>query len=251
MSDQKRFHATNPFASPEVVEVDRQTFPNVPSGRVMWSCLVIGSVLNLLTSISYYTNPDIYLICKVMWSVPNFLYGIVYGLGLALLTHAVVHRRLSTLAPGHWRLIVFLSILGDEVVPFVSLVLSTVLYLVFPVVTKETRVWRCHAWVMAVACSCDMFGKGLAMVLEGIQANGIRSLLGKYELLYRVMITINWGLIVLNVVAVILILLSIRSDRKANIPRDSCHYAGLILIVLVPWLHLAVFQIIIMLAAYE
>ncbi|PQO27711.1 hypothetical protein C5Y97_26815 [Blastopirellula marina] len=251
MPDQHIFHETNPFASPELAEVDQQAFPNVPSGRVLWSCLVIGCVLNLLTSISYYSNSDVYFICKVLWSVPNFLYGVMYGLGLAMLTHAVIQRRFSTLSPGHWRLIVFLSLLGDELAWFVSLVLSTVLYLVFPVVTKESRAWRRHAWVMAAAYSLDLVRRGLVRVLEEVHTTGVRSLLGEYELLYGVMITINWGLLVLNLVAVILVLLGIRFDRQANIPRDSYHYAGLMLIVLVPWLHMAVYQIIITLAAYE
>lgn len=230
--------AANPFASPGGPTMEKEESPNVPSWRLLCISLVIGNVVNGLTSWTFYTSRAYSTPSKLLWVIPDLLYGLNLSLGIALLTHAITHRRLTKLAPGHWRLIAALALFTDQFLwwhtPFL---LVPAILLAFAIFSDESRIWKVFTWLCALIYLIHYLYSYLYQIVSERYALDPFASMYDPTLVPNTLATFSlyWSSVIwyfLSMVAVILMLCGIQSDYRRGIRRDPFHYLGLILIAM-------------------
>jgi len=136
-----------PFASPSMGENPSNAQRSGPNHETFWVCMIAANLVNVLNSYSFYTNENTALAHKLAWVIPHLAIGMVFGLGLALVVHAVTQRQFANLMPGHWRLIAFLSIWFTDYHAIVPPIFVLAFYVIVIRWTRERVIWKTYAWL--------------------------------------------------------------------------------------------------------
>lgn len=193
--------------------------------------------------------------------VPNMLFGVITGLGLALLLNHASREKFAELQPGHWRLIVvmlgivryLLSVFvfegstyylgppdGDSSISFefpspfpelIQFTLITIFYILILRTTQEADAWRWYAWAASIVF-------GISVVLKVLPVTQLPDIYGPSEMAYTPL-----DVLFLGVAAVatygpyllgLLMICGVIRDLVTNVARDVYHYLGIVLVAIQP-----------------
>ncbi len=239
----------NPFAAPSIesLEVDTPENALAPSLHLVWGCIAVGVLAKLFISYEYFVLLELEWGDLLGWMVGEALAGVVVGLGLAMLLHALSHRRLNELMPGHWRLVAFSAVIVGDLLYAIGIatqqingesesfglqiilqqgieaMLAAAFYAYVVRTTKERPIWRIYAWLCLVYYALD----AIAPLLSPFWFDGF----GQQFVPFYLMISSISNLIALGILLVLVVAAALDFSRK--VPRDTYHYLGLILPVAV------------------
>lgn len=221
----------NPFASPSGPHSEASGTGNVPSVTMLAVCLALALLEPCWDTYWTFFDVDLSLVQKLLEPMDNLLEGVAEGIGLALLVHALLHKRFDTLAPGHWRLIVMLTGYVGFYQYYAPQFLAAAFYLVMIWRTSEARVWKGYAWF-------SVAGYLLSIVLSVVTMMAAEQF-DEMQDSIQVRSTLPpavWMLwcvgalaMLINAVTLGLMFAGVLNDQRNGVKRDFYHYLGLLL----------------------
>lgn len=228
----------NPFQSPIELEASQATHPNSPNGTLLGICLVVVSIVNLAASGPVYLNQDYSLAVRLSWVIPDLFFGLAYSLGLAMLIHTAWYRQWSTLMPGHWRLIAFLSSWFIYAGSFAPSLGALVAYAIFIATTNERRAWKSYAWACVVIYFFEfvqmatvLFFSDIFLGAEDPTAAGANIFGSPWFIAF---LAVSLFTQVGNLAALVLLIVGMITDAQHKVRRDFYHYLGIGLVMVLP-----------------
>lgn len=222
----------------------------MPSVFQVWVAICIGVAAQLVVinaAIRVIDLSDVSLLTRILLFGTQAAFGVLAGIGLALLFKAIQLRRLDWLQPGHWIAVETLLIVLAELASFPwagepgfvvgisaffmaqiveSLVRGTgamAWYLAIARTTKESAAWKAVAWTSVVHYGSSFFVLLLTRWAAQGSDTGNYLMYGTY-LISALAVFVRW---IAGLVAIIL-------DWRNVTPRNSLHWICLAIAVLTP-----------------
>ena len=221
----------NPFASPDAPRTETSDTGNVPSLTMLLICLALAMIQPCCYAYQTFFDIELSLVQKVLEPIDNLLEGVAEGIGLALLVHALFHKRFDTLAPGHWRLVVMLTGYVGFYRFFAPQLVAAAFYLVMIWRTSEARVWKRYAWF-------SVAGYLLSIVLSVVRMRLMEQFDAMQDSI-QVSSTLPpavWMVWCVGAVAMLiyavtlgLMIAGVIHDHRNDVKRDFYHFVGLLL----------------------
>lgn len=234
----------NPFQSPSTESLEARPRPSEFRCGVPW--LMLGSLIGLLVEVFYLYEWSILLESPFLEMVPHFVMDLcqaaIVGPGLVLFAFAWRGKRWTALSPGHWLWIaesgfvvgklacalgVATGVLNEEtgtlgVQTMLEYGLANVLGLAFMIFVLrrllQTRAWRTVAWISLAFYVLGLVSSLLAISYYDGMFPGLIGLGLITGMLHRL-----WALAV-----VLMVIAAASDDMLRRHPRDTVHYAGLL-----------------------
>ncbi len=244
----------NEFAEspPETNSPNDNTPPEVPSDDrfhirpiIAWCGAALGLAAGVAMELESLGEISLTSITAVSFLILHTAYGVMAGLGLALLLDSIRQEKFSRLLPGHWRLITtacyFVALWADLLIDRQPIVLSDrspmittstyvicgyyglmgLFFLAVVLTTKETKLWQSFAYVSLV-------GAGAMLVLQ--------PLLAIPDFPKPILLVLGIGGMLLVTVAFVLAICGVVFDLIQKRPRDLLHWVGIVVPYLLPLL---------------
>lgn len=254
----------NPFQSPGMeTEPSTETKPLEeisPTQTAIWGGVLMGIILQLFAwrEALLYGNDTIATLGA--WSVPALATGVLFGLGVALITPALMRGSFSLLLPGHWFLIAFIPkvlitigasfhlagpgsdytdehilnlredlfwyMLPELAASLVSASILVFFYFAVLIYTREPQRWKVVAgtnafyWMLTVV----QLAYGYFVMYDEDAA----------PTFYWITNTLMTGTLLFWVLA---ILASMKIDSRQEVPRDGYHWIGIGQLIALPFIH--------------
>ncbi|WP_144971126.1 hypothetical protein [Bremerella volcania] len=270
--DPSSLEAGNPYQSPHN-DADASEESKQPSTakvewlakplplKWFWECLALGVLISVGPQYEEVLALFRGSLIALTTIVPVTLFGVMTGLGLALLVNCASREKFSQLQPGHWRLIVImltsvrflLQVFVFDISPYdgqpisdteyhkiehlmytpdaIYLLLATSLYVLVLRTTSETSIWKWYAGISAFVFFVTGTIRGLLATpfLDSYDSNGtVLSIDSSVFLIPGIVIT--YGPYAIG----LLMVLGVIYDYAKNVERDFYHYLGIVLVAIQP-----------------
>ena len=234
----------NPYAAPQTQSIDAKHEPTTPFQPRPWIILCVGLVGLVAQYIGFLAlRPGIDLTPAMMaLIILEISKGLLAGMGVGIFVDALLQRKFSLLAPGHWFLLLMLASRAaqfgvdlwgsgaDIKIGLTSFgmwyLVQTVIYqglvllLLTPIVltTAEPLRWKALAWSTLVFSLVTLF-QFPAALLDQMDVMGIISTI--------LLMTSTIGGFGLGVAIFVLAISELAIDRPRAMSRDRYHWLGI------------------------